>query len=211
MNGLLPAEERGSREPVGGRDVGRPRSREADRKILDAALALMRERGPEAVTIEGVATVSGTAKTTIYRRYGNSDELRDAALGSIVAEVPTPAEGSIPKQLRAMLVAFQYGIEERIGCSAVATLFSDPDSSFARAMRKHILEPRTDALTRVIESAQRDGHVRPEVDPRAVVRALAGSYFTEVMITGRISPTWMDDAMEVIGIGREGPLVPQDS
>ncbi|KFI92798.1 transcriptional regulator, TetR family [Bifidobacterium saguini DSM 23967] len=52
------------------------RRREAtDRKLMHATLQIAVERGISGVTIEEVARRSGVAKTTIYRRYHNSNEL----------------------------------------------------------------------------------------------------------------------------------------
>ena len=52
------------------------RTREAtDRKLMQATLQIAVDRGISGVTIEEVARRSGVAKTTIYRRYHNADEL----------------------------------------------------------------------------------------------------------------------------------------
>ena len=52
------------------------RTREAtDRKLMRATLQIAVDRGISGVTIEEVARRSGVAKTTIYRRYHNADEL----------------------------------------------------------------------------------------------------------------------------------------
>ncbi|SRR6056297_836009 len=57
------------------RNVGRPADPAKDREILAAGRALLFGRGPEAVTMEAVARRAGVAKPTLYRRYGNRDEL----------------------------------------------------------------------------------------------------------------------------------------
>ena len=52
------------------------RTREAtDRKLMQTTLQIAVDRGISGVTIEEVARRSGVAKTTIYRRYHNADEL----------------------------------------------------------------------------------------------------------------------------------------
>ena len=48
---------------------------QTDRKIMRATLEIMISKGVAAVTIEEVARRSGVAKTTIYRRYKNADDL----------------------------------------------------------------------------------------------------------------------------------------
>ena len=49
-----------------------PRTVSTDKKITAATLALLREGGPQRVSIEAVSAASGVAKTSIYRRYANS-------------------------------------------------------------------------------------------------------------------------------------------
>ncbi len=59
---------------------GRPRSAESDQRIHAAALRLLHDDGPGAVTVEAVTASSGVAKTTIYRRYADRDALLRPAI-----------------------------------------------------------------------------------------------------------------------------------
>src|SRR6188472_2654282 len=52
----------------------------SEQAILEATRALLAEVGVPGLTIEGVAARSGVAKTTIYRRWRDSDELALAAV-----------------------------------------------------------------------------------------------------------------------------------
>ncbi|MBV8904184.1 MAG: helix-turn-helix transcriptional regulator, partial [Acidobacteriia bacterium] len=44
----------------------RPRSAKSHRKVLDAALSLVSERGIEATSMDAIAEASGVSKATIY-------------------------------------------------------------------------------------------------------------------------------------------------
>src|SRR5262245_44560170 len=68
----------------------RPRRRaRSDQAILEAARALLAEVGVRGLTIEGVAARSGVAKTTIYRRWRDKDEL---ALSAVWNDLAGPLE-----------------------------------------------------------------------------------------------------------------------
>ena len=69
---------------------GRPRSRTTDRRISEAAVGLLREVGPHAVTVDGVAQRSGVARTTIYRRFADRQALLEAAK----KDIPTMSIGA---------------------------------------------------------------------------------------------------------------------
>lgn len=181
-------------------EAGRPRDPELDRRILESTLALLREGGPEVVTIEAVSAASRVAKTSIYRRYKNSDELRDSALDALVAEIPPPPSGSLGRQLTSMLTSFQEGLEHGVGLPAVSALLKDPDSSFARAMRAHVIEPRYKAMIEVVAAALAEGRLRESLEPTAVVNALAGTYFTQLMVTGSVRSDWITTALALLDL-----------
>jgi AcrR family transcriptional regulator len=63
---------------------GRPRREDVSEKARGAALCLARELGAEKVTMEGVASQSGIAKTTLYRRWPSAHHLvMDAFLAEL--------------------------------------------------------------------------------------------------------------------------------
>src|ERR1700682_4466085 len=78
---------RSSRSATPNTPVGR------DERITTAALELLRTKGPRAVTVEAVAARAGVAKTTIYRRYRDREDMLAAALTSLTQPTP-PAERS---------------------------------------------------------------------------------------------------------------------
>src|SRR3954470_13356031 len=67
-----------------------PRRGRSDERISQATLRLLQEGGPQAVTVEGVASLSGVAKTTIYRRFANRREMLQSALVGLT-DAPEPA------------------------------------------------------------------------------------------------------------------------
>jgi AcrR family transcriptional regulator len=60
--------------------IGRPRRPSTDQNILRATLELLQLGGANNITIDAIAARSGSAKTTIYRRWPNLENLMVDAL-----------------------------------------------------------------------------------------------------------------------------------
>src|SRR6266702_1128101 len=82
------------------RRPGRPRSEEADRAIIDAALCVFAEHGVEGLCIEKVAAKAGVGKATIYRRWPGKEDLLLDAMAWLKAPLPVPAGRSVAEDLR---------------------------------------------------------------------------------------------------------------
>jgi AcrR family transcriptional regulator len=130
-----PAEPSPSRRSCGPR-----RSDETHRAILDAAEALLAEKGPNGVTFEAVARRAGAGKPTLYRWWPS----RAALLFEIYercksAVMPTPDTGSLAGDLVAVLGDLWRFWRDGPAGAAYAAILS---------------EAHTDAATRAILVAQ---------------------------------------------------------
>ena len=70
-----------------------------DEAITAAVIDLLRTKGPKAVNVETVAAQAGVAKTTIYRRYRDREEMIAAALTSLTSPPPPPDASSLQSML----------------------------------------------------------------------------------------------------------------
>lgn len=68
------------------RGRGRPRREGADDEILAVTLAMLRESGYGALTVDTIAELSGVAKTTLYRRWPSKSALVAAAIAPLANE-----------------------------------------------------------------------------------------------------------------------------
>ena len=82
---------------------GRPRSEAAHQAILAAAVALLREVGYDAVTMDGIAARAGVGKATVYRRWATKEELVVEAITSLVRAFPVPDTGTTEGDLMALM------------------------------------------------------------------------------------------------------------
>ena len=176
---------------------GRPRRQETDRSIREAALSLLRERGPAAVTVEAVAAESGVAKTTIYRRYADREAVLRAALG---AAIGTPGEptGTTPRErIQWALGQAWYQMAEVLGRGGLSAILQDSDPRFTDLFRS-ALSPYSDALVDLMRSDMAAGKLRPDLQPETVVSLFIGAYLGELVRRGRVDTGFSESVLDLM-------------
>ncbi|MDX8152569.1 TetR family transcriptional regulator [Patulibacter brassicae] len=73
--------------PMAGAEQERADAARNRRRLLDAAAALVAERGADAVTMEAVAAAAGVGKGTVFRRFGDRAGLMTALLNHTEIEL----------------------------------------------------------------------------------------------------------------------------
>lgn len=152
------------------RKAGRPRSEDADRAIVNAALDLLAEVGFASLTIEAVAAKAGVGKTTVYRRWPNKEALVVDAMGDLKGPVPALRHRSLRDDI---LVMFEHNADgreaarrRRIYACFVGESARNPE--LARRYAETVLEPRHEAMRQAIRAAVKRGEVRDDVDVERV-------------------------------------------
>ena len=164
---------------------GRPRHPETDERILTAAADLLRENGPTGVTFEAVASRSGVARTTIYRRFDTRRE-----------PLP-PAELPLEGKVRWTLDQITKLFEEGLGRGALAALIADTDPDFTASLSASLAR-RLEDLRAQVQGDVDDGLVAAGVDPAAVVSLLVGAHLGEVLRTGGLHRGWDAGVIQLI-------------
>ena len=143
-------------------DVGTARGRrerlreQTDRKIMKATLGIVISDGIGAVTIEEVARRSGVAKTTIYRRYRNADDLLQR-IQPEVAGLPNfndlkPSRSGLATMLRRIQDCF----DSELGLKAVGVVLSS-DNATLKAIAAQVLAPAEERFVGFMERGIADG------------------------------------------------------
>jgi AcrR family transcriptional regulator len=174
--------------PSANRTPGRPRSPEAHRAILEAAIDLFVEEGFEGMSIEGVAARAGVGKTTIYRRWESKEDLVVDAIDQLVFDVEPPDTGSVREDLVEMLTKIQtIFTSSRAGAifPRVAPHLA-AQSSLGRAYLQHVIAPRFALLQGMIARGVERGELPADVDPELVRSLLVGPVILW-KLTGRLS------------------------
>ncbi|MFE7422791.1 TetR/AcrR family transcriptional regulator [Rhodococcus sp. NPDC057529] len=184
------------RNPTGAEDVGtsgvtrpgaRGRRARTERLVLDATRELLAECGVRGLTVEGVATRSGVAKTTIYRHYRSKTDLALAVLLDMVDDVGTPREvGDACVELAAVVdrtvELLRSTLMGRIMKGLVSEVAADPE--LARAYRERVVNRRLEDVRRVVEQGIARGELRPDLDPEMVTDLLLGPIYYRLFLSG---------------------------
>ncbi|MFD1938058.1 MULTISPECIES: TetR/AcrR family transcriptional regulator [Nonomuraea] len=160
------------------RPAGRPRSEKAEKAIIEATLDLIGEgMGISELSIEAIASRAGVGKTTIYRRWSNKEDLVADALASLKAPVPPLAGVSARDDLVALLdTMMRESGHARTRCVMnIAMSESDRYPELFAKFMKVAVEPRTAAMTAVIERGVRTGELRADLDTRLALGTLSGA------------------------------------
>jgi AcrR family transcriptional regulator len=169
-----------------------PRSSRRERSeqaILEATRALLAEVGVRGLTIEGVAARSGVAKTTIYRRWRDRDELALAAVwNDLVSGLPAPGDvGDTRAELLAFVEPLVTILRSPLMGGVIRGLASEvaENRDLSTAYRDQFIEPRLVQLGLVIGRAIERGDLRPDTDVRLAHELLVGPVFYRLLFSGQ--------------------------
>jgi AcrR family transcriptional regulator len=156
-----------------------PRAERAHAAVISAAVDLFMEQGVAALTIDAVAARSGVAKTTIYRRWANRDELllevfRQFSLG---LELPP---GNLPpiERVRAVVRQFAAALAtpewQRALPAMLGAMRHQPELA---SLHDRIDAHRARVLSTVIADAVAAGALPADTDPGEALLLLMGPLF----------------------------------
>jgi AcrR family transcriptional regulator len=167
------------------RRAGRPRSEQADRAIIEAALAEFAETGAAGLCIEKVAARAGVGKATIYRRWPGKEDLLLDALGALRTPLPEPKGESVRDDLTALVEAVrQESIDpRRVRQSA---LLMGEGTSYPRLIERYVeavVEPRRDVFRAVLRRGMATGELREGANIEAAVDMLTGAVLARARLS----------------------------
>ncbi len=151
--------------------------------MLRAAQAIISADGLDACTVDEVARCSGVAKTTIYRHFGNADELGIAAIDDMIEEVATPDHGSLRADLRSIVLGFRgvvgHDTFRQVFASMLGRAARDPE--FAKIFAQ-TQEMRHEPLRIAIQRGIARGEVDPEIGVETAMYFVQGPFVAKRLI-----------------------------
>jgi AcrR family transcriptional regulator len=163
--------------------MARPRSEDARRRLITAALEIVATEGVGAVTADAVARRSGVAKTTLYRHFGSTDGLVFATVDeSVTAQVP-PDTGTLRGDLesihrRYLDVAASRRSRELFAWMVAKSIESAEHRELFRRARVQPRGPTTVALQRAIAR----GEVDADIDVDMAMHMIQGPLISQRIV-----------------------------
>jgi AcrR family transcriptional regulator len=191
--------------------IGRPRSVDADRAIIDAVLEEVIAVGIDGMSIEQIAARAGVAKATVYRRWPNKEALLLDAVTGVQVELPTLAGVSVRDDLvelvdsmrRRMADAAQPGesLASRLYPCMIAEGTRHPE--IAAKYKQRVVEQRREAVREVIRRGIADGHLRADLDVETMLLLLIAPMLVQlymwsagVALAPETSATYVDGVLD---------------
>jgi AcrR family transcriptional regulator len=182
------------------RAVGRPRSEEARRAVLDAAYAILVATGLGRFSIEAVAMRAGVARTTIYRWWPSKGLLAIESLLEAFRPQLVYAETEDPvadfRALVGSLARALSGPAGRLAASAVAQAQSDRETRemFVERFSKPLRGESSRLLARGIEC----GALRADLDVPLVLDTVVGAIYLRLLLGQPLDAGWARALSETV-------------
>ena len=168
-----------------------------DARIFTSTLELLRSRGPSAVSVEAVSAASGVAKTTIYRRYENRDELLRAAVRAAATAVDIPEELSTKETLRWVLRHARDTIEHVVGRGTIAAVLANEDPAFTSLLLE-MIRNTTRPFRENLRARSLEGELPADLDIELAMSVLLGAVVAE-LIRGRVTDdAWVESVLDLL-------------
>ncbi|MHC1559001.1 TetR/AcrR family transcriptional regulator [Actinomycetospora sp. C-140] len=175
--------------------------------VLDAALELLRSHGLEGLKVSEVAERAGVHETSIYRRWGNRENLLIDALLDATEQLRVPDTGRVRDDLIAYVGDLAAFLASPTGHALEHTLSAAGDDPAMREARDRYWAARSAGSQQMITRAVGRGELPDTVDPRLAIEMLVSPVHFRVLLTREPIepglPARLVDAL-LAGIGQAG-------
>jgi AcrR family transcriptional regulator len=178
---------------------GRPRSSEADRAILDAAIEEYGTHGLGGLTVDAVAARAGVSKATIYRRYPSKADLVIAAAQLAADDAPAKeVTGDVRRDVRAAVEHLRAKLNDPRMGKVIRMLIADAErDEQLGCLHREFVRQRRGGTTAMLADAARRGDLRDDIDPALATEQLCGALFYRFLVSGDpIDDAFVDEVVD---------------
>lgn len=181
---------------------GRPRSEDADARILHETMTLIREAGVARMSLDEVASRARVSKTTIYRRWPSKTDLAVAAIVEACQPEGPPRSGRPLHDIVELLSYFRTHFESKIKLPTLGSLLQESNQTpgLLTALRDCAIRRFRAHFMELIVAARQSGLMREDSDAAITVEMLIGSYYARAIVGDPFSEDWSLDLLAGSGL-----------
>jgi AcrR family transcriptional regulator len=184
--------------------IGAVRSPQSTEAILEAAAAILEERGYQAFTMDALVERAGSSKPTIYRWWRSKGALlRDVYERTALTFVKHPDTGNLEEDLvvylRSLWDWWRTSSAGETLRSLVTEIQQDPVA--IEEFRKEFLPRRERTLRQIFARAVDSGEVREDAPTDAAVAMLTGMSWLHLVTANLENAGEIDNAVAIIVAG----------
>lgn len=186
--------------------AGRPRSSTVDRQILETAIRILQADGYPSLNIERVAEESGIAKTTIYRRYKDRQDLAAAAIAALLeahGAFRAPDTGSCRADLEIASAAMvSVGTSSPV-LSVLGAVLSERhrEADLVERMWARAFGPHHATLAAILQRGIDRGEVRAGLVIQTTVEILVGAVIARLISGSPAGGEWIESVIGTLWLG----------
>ena len=185
---------------VAGRPAGRPRNPELDRAILAAAERQLGEVGYARMSLDSIAAQAGTTVPAVRRRFRGKAEVVIAVIESLrIQHLPEPA-GPPRERALTLLRNFHANLGRTNSMAVVGSLLTEErrHPELLEAFRRKLVEPRRQALRRILDEAVNGGELGASVDSEVLASMLIGAFYARYIASSDVPEHWPESVLRHI-------------
>lgn len=160
-----------------------PRGQAARQRIVAATREVLLDSGLGGFTVEAVASVSGAARTTIYRHWPDPQDLVIDALNSMAGEFPIPDTGTLRGDLEAcarlLRPIFDDTRTRRLLLDVAREATTDPEME---RIRNQTLQTRRQPVQVILQRAIQRGEIDPDIDMTMAMHLVEGPMLSATVL-----------------------------
>lgn len=177
--------------------LGRPRDDRIDAAVLAATADLLIEVGYADLTVAAVAERARTTKPAIYRRWRSKAHLvHEAAFPASGERMRVPDSGDLASDLRTMVSTAVALLGSPVSRAAIPGLIAEfgADPTLHAALLERLATGPLGAARERLATAATAGEARSDLDPDAVIEAIAGTALIALLFRGDgdLDDDWID-------------------
>lgn len=167
------------------KNVGRPRSQQADESILDVATRMFYRQPYRDVSMEAIAHEANVSKATLYRRWPNKPTLAVEVLVEVALAERRPFAENLPYRdhLAANLKALRNMLSSDYADVIVSVIAeTQHDRSLRELFNRRFLQPVQAIGDADLEEAIRRGEVIANVDKNLLFDQMFGLFYYRLLV-----------------------------